>query len=123
MGFSDAVRSCLTKYAIFSGRACRSEYWWFALFGIIVDVAGNIIDSAIGTGFVGFVAGIALLLPNIAVGIRRLHDIDRTGWWALIAFVPVIGWILLIVWACTPGTPGPNRFGPNPLPAMAGVVV
>lgn len=100
----------------------RSEYWFFVLFGVIVDALGGVIDVMAGTSFVAGLAGLALLLPNWAVGVRRLHDIDRSGWWVLLSLVPVLGWIVLFVWACTRGTPGANRFGPDPLPRAAAII-
>jgi uncharacterized membrane protein YhaH (DUF805 family) len=121
MNFGEAIASGFRNYVNFSGRAARSEYWYWALFLFIVGTATLLIDLAIfptvETGPVNTVVSIALLLPNLAVSVRRLHDIDRTGWWILIAFT-VIGIILLLVWACVKGTDGPNRFGPDPLGAM-----
>jgi uncharacterized membrane protein YhaH (DUF805 family) len=114
VGFVDAIKIGFNNYATFSGRAARSEYWYWTLFTIIASVVAEIIDSVLGLGLVGFIVSLALLLPSIAVAVRRLHDIDRTGWWLLIAFTGV-GIILLIVWDCIQGTTGPNRFGPDPL--------
>ena len=115
MGFVEAIRTCLSKNSTFSGRASRSEYWFFYLFVIIASLVGVLIGVAVGVRLIGDIIALALLLPNIAVSVRRLHDIDRSGWWMLLDFVPVIGWIVLLVWACTRGTVGPNRFGPDPL--------
>lgn len=121
MSFTAAVRSALTQYVGFSGRARRSEYWWFALFTVLVGVAAAILDNLLGTdwggsgnGLIGLVANLALLLPSLAVGVRRLHDTDRSGWWLLIALIPLIGAIVLLVFFCTDGTPGQNRFGHSP---------
>ncbi|MDG4835009.1 MULTISPECIES: DUF805 domain-containing protein [unclassified Micromonospora] len=121
MSFIDAVKSVLSKYVGFTGRARRSEYWWFALFTILVSIVASILDGALGldfegstTGLIGLVASLALLLPSLAVGVRRLHDTDRTGWWLLIALVPLVGFIVLIVFFVLDSTPGTNRFGPNP---------
>ena len=122
MGFGDAIKSVLSKYVTFTGRAPRSEYWFWVLFVFIISIAASILDMAvfpwsnIGSGPLSLILTLGLLLPNIAVGIRRLHDIDRTGWWLLICLIPLIGIIVLLVWACTRGTLGPNRFGPDPLP-------
>ncbi len=115
MGFSEAIRTCFSKCATFSGRAPRSEFWFFWLFGIIVDLIGEVIDRARGTIIVGALITIVLLLPTIAVSLRRLHDIDRSGWWYLLVLIPIIGWIVLLVWYCTRGTVGPNRYGSDPL--------
>jgi uncharacterized membrane protein YhaH (DUF805 family) len=112
MGFADAVRTCLTNYATFQGRAVRSEYWYFILFIFIVEIVTYLIDfTIIGYPVLYTIAMIGLILPSLAAGVRRLHDTDRSGWWLLISFVPLIGTILLIVWFCTRGTDSPNRFG------------
>ena len=121
----------LKKYAVFSGRSRRMEYWYFVLFNIIVAVVLSLIDRLTGTfsaaSNIGLLSGIyalAVLIPTLAVTVRRLHDIDRTGWWILINLIPLIGTIVLLVFELTPGTPGSNRFGPDPKQATgeAGVV-
>lgn len=114
MGFADAVSTCFGKYGDFGGRAVRSEYWYWVLFGVIVGVILALVQvfvSERGGTVLGWVFDLATIVPSIAVAARRLHDIDRSGWWQLLAFVPVIGWIILIVWFCQAGTPGTNRFG------------
>ena len=114
MNFGEAIKSGFGNYVTFSGRAARSEFWYWTLFSALADLGGGIIDGALGTGLIGVVISLALLLPGVAVSVRRLHDLDRTGWWALIAFTG-IGIILLIVWDCMKGTTGSNRFGADPL--------
>ena len=114
MGFVDAVKSGFTGYVDFRGRSSRSEYWWFLLFYIIVIIALSILDIS-GAGVLVAVGYLAFLLPTIAVQVRRLHDIDRSGWWILITFVPIVGAIVLLVWYCTKGSNGSNRFGQDPL--------
>lgn len=118
MGFQEAVGTCLQKYAVFEGRARRSEYWWFFLFNIIMQLVTGMIDALLfgedGFGLVNGLYTLAVLLPGIAVGVRRLHDTDRSGWWLLISFIPVVGFIVLIIWFTRPGTRGANRFGPDP---------
>jgi uncharacterized membrane protein YhaH (DUF805 family) len=111
----------LKKYAVFGGRSRRKEYWYFVLFNLIVSLVLSAIDALLGTfssstnvGLLGGIYGLAIIIPSIAVSVRRLHDIDRTGWWLLISLVPVIGTIVLLVFAALEGTPGENRFGPNP---------
>jgi len=111
----------LKKYAMFGGRSRRKEYWYFVLFSLIVSLVLSAIDALLGTfssstnvGLLGGIYGLAIIIPSIAVSVRRLHDIDRTGWWVLISLVPVIGTIVLLVFAALEGTPGENRFGPNP---------
>jgi uncharacterized membrane protein YhaH (DUF805 family) len=114
MNFGDAIKAGFGKYVTFSGRAARSEFWYWTLFSILADVAAALIDGVLGTNLIGGVVSLALLLPGIAVSVRRLHDIDRTGWWLLIAFT-FVGIILLIVWNCMKGSTGSNRFGADPL--------
>ena len=117
MGFGDAVRSCLRNYVGFSGRARRSEFWFFVLFSMLVQVVFAVVDLVllgVGDGAFGAIASLALLLPSLAVGVRRLHDVGRSGWWMLIILVPLIGVILLLIWNLSRGEDGPNRFGPNP---------
>ena len=117
MSFGESVRTVLSNYASFDGRAMRSEFWWFALFYLLVQLAGGVLDAMLfpnSFGPIGALASLALLLPYLAVAARRLHDIDRTGWWQLIGFVPVIGAVVLIVFFVQRGTPGPNRFGAPP---------
>jgi uncharacterized membrane protein YhaH (DUF805 family) len=118
MNFVEATKAGFNKYVTFSGRAARSEYWFWTLFTVIASIVAGILDAIVGFGIIGTIVSLAVLLPSIAVAVRRLHDLDRTGWWILIAFT-VIGIILLIVWDCTKGTSGPNRFGPDPLPPGA----
>lgn len=116
MTFPQAVLSVYRNYATFSGRAPRSEYWWFYLFFMLASAALSTLDAAIGTN--GLLTGlflIASLLPVIAVAVRRLHDVDRSGWWYFIVLVPLVGVIVQFVWACTRGTTGTNRFGADPL--------
>ena len=116
MNFGEAIKSGFNNYVTFSGRAARSEFWYWILFSALANLVGGIIDGALGTGLIGVVISLALLLPGVAVSVRRLHDLDRTGWWLLIAFTG-IGIILLIVWNCMKGTTGSNSFGADPLAA------
>ena len=105
----------LKKYAVFTGRAHRTEYWMFFLINIIIAIAIGLIEGLFGSpGVVGMIYGLAVLLPGIAVGVRRLHDTDRSGWWLLIGLIPIIGVIVLIVFFVQDSTPGPNQFGSNP---------
>jgi uncharacterized membrane protein YhaH (DUF805 family) len=116
MGFSQAVRVCLTHYATFEGRARRPEYWYFTLFcalaGIVTSLADAVLFPGFEYGFLGFIYGLALFLPSIAVGVRRLHDIGRSGWWMLLALLPVLGMIILLIWSCR-RSDADNRFGPS----------
>ncbi|GLY31109.1 DUF805 domain-containing protein [Kineosporia sp. NBRC 101731] len=115
MSFQDAVRTVLTKkYVDFSGRARRSEYWFWTLFAVIVTVVAAIIDAVIGFQIVTYIAFVALLLPGIAVTVRRLHDTGRSGFWYLIVFVPFVGGLVLFVFTLLDSEAGSNAYGPNP---------
>lgn len=118
MGFGDAIRSGFRNYVKYSRRAARSEYWFWFLFAFLVAIAASLIDTFLigsGQGPVYTITGLALFLPGLAVGIRRLHDRDRRGWWMFIVLIPIVGIIILIVWLVSVGTAGPNRFGPDRL--------
>lgn len=130
--------SVLRRYADFSGRARRPEYWMFALINTIVVLGLLLADGALGTGFhppyhsgdiglfrfatrLGILSGaysLAVLLPSLAVGVRRLHDTGRSGWWLLIGLVPYVGGIVVLVFASLAGTNGPNRYGADPTGAV-----
>jgi uncharacterized membrane protein YhaH (DUF805 family) len=119
MSFMDAVKAVLTNYVGFSGRARRSEYWWFVLFNVIVSVVAGIIAGLIRFPLLSTLVSLALLLPGIAVSIRRMHDIGKSGWVLLLGLIPLVGAIILIVWACKDSDPGQNAYGPNPKGAAA----
>lgn len=111
----------LKKYTLFEGRAGRPEYWYFFLFNIIIGIVLSIVDGITGTfsqdvgvGLLGGVYMLAVFLPALAVTVRRLHDSDRSGWWALIALVPIIGGLVLLVFMMLSGTAADNRFGRSP---------
>ena len=116
----------LKKYAVFNGRATRGEDWYFALFNVIISIVLFVIDVVIGTysaeaglGLLGGVYALAVLIPSIAVGVRRLHDTGRSGWWLLIVLIPLIGAIVLLVFTVQDSKPGENQYGPNPKSATA----
>jgi uncharacterized membrane protein YhaH (DUF805 family) len=122
----DWAKRPLQKYMDFSGRAPRAEYWWFVLFVIIGEVIAMIVDSIIGTGQMFGPYGLvlclfllAVIVPSLAVGVRRLHDTDRPGWWLLIGLIPIIGAIVLLVFFVTEGTKGDNQYGPDPYAGQA----
>jgi uncharacterized membrane protein YhaH (DUF805 family) len=123
MSFTDAVRHCLANYANFTGRARRSEYWFFMLALVLLNIAASILDAvllSVGVFLsISLLAMLATLVPAIAVATRRLHDVGRSGWWQLVVFVPLVGWIIALVWFARAGDPGPNRFGPPPGHALA----
>jgi len=111
----------LRKYAVFEGRARRMEYWMFVLINCLIIVVLSVVDTVVGLFSLGNSVGaltglywLVVLVPSVAVTVRRLHDTDRSGWWALLALLPVLGTIVLFVFCVLDGTPGPNRFGENP---------
>jgi len=112
----------LKNYAQFDGRSRRSEYWYFFLFNVIVAVVLGVVDGVLrkilGFGMFGMLYGLAVLVPGVAVSIRRLHDTDRSGWWLLLAFVPIVGF-LLIWFMAQESNAGTNRYGQNPRLAIA----
>lgn len=123
MSFQQSIKACLfDRYADFSGRATRAEFWYFYLFSSILTICALVLDAAMS-----FYAGhremispiyliitIILFLPSLAVAVRRFHDIDKSGWWYLFNLIPFIGWAFFIMWMCTPGTAGRNDYGENP---------
>lgn len=113
MTFDEAIRDGLSKYAQFSGRSSRSAYWWFYLFSLLVYIAAAVVDAVIKSPIFTILVLIGLFLPTLAVLVRRLHDTDRSGWWVFISFVPLVGTIVLIVFACTDSGP-PNKWGAGP---------
>jgi len=117
----DWFLAALKKYAVFEGRARRREFWFFVLFVLIIEIVLNIVDRFTGTYNAEYGAGLlcgifmlAVLIPSLAVGARRLHDTGRSGWWLLIGLVPIIGAIVLIVFYVMDSQPGTNAYGPNP---------
>ena len=115
MSFGEAVNSGFENFANFSGRASRAAYWWWFLFGVLVSIATNILDAAvIGAPVLSPLAGLALFIPNLSVGVRRLHDTGRSGWWILIGLIPIIGWIVLLIFLIEQGDAGDNEYGPPP---------
>ena len=123
MSLSQAVSSVLlNKYATFSGRARRSEYWWWYLFITIVGIIASIIDRAagltysdltVGGGWIATITGIVFFIPTLAVSIRRLHDTSKSGWWILIGLIPLIGWLILL-WFYVTDSDADNQYGPYP---------
>jgi uncharacterized membrane protein YhaH (DUF805 family) len=114
MNFVDAVKTVLTiNYANFNSRSARSEYWWWVLFSVIVAVIFYFLVMAVpGIRYLQMIYSLAVLIPSLAVAVRRLHDIDKSGWWILIGLIPIIGWIVLIYWYIQEGTRGDNQYGP-----------
>jgi len=117
MGFVDAVKSFFSRYVDFAGRSSRSEYWWAQLGLFLIGLVVGFIAGLLGELAI-IVIGIfylAIIIPSIALTVRRLHDNDKSGWWILIAFVPILGGLYLFYLFVIKGTTGPNRFGPDPL--------
>lgn len=114
---------CLKQYFDFSGRARRKEYWLFCLFNLIIAYILNVIDSVIGLtfpvgivelGILGVIYSILLFIPGLAVGVRRLHDIGKSGWFYLIGLIPLVGAIIVLIWFCKEGEHKTNKWGPDP---------
>ena len=116
MGFVEALESVVVKnYANFSGRARRSEYWYFALANFIFGAVSGVLSVAYPEFmYLVYIVGLALLVPGLAVSVRRLHDIGKSGWWYLIGFVPYIGALVLFVFFVKDSQPGENKWGANP---------
>ncbi|HAE99900.1 MAG TPA: DUF805 domain-containing protein [Methylophilaceae bacterium] len=110
MSFLDAVKLCFNKFADFNGRAARPEFWWFVLFCIL----GSVVLEFVGS-FVSWAFSLATLLPSLAVGARRLHDVNKSGWLQLLWLIPILGWIYLIYVCVQPGDAEDNQYGVPPL--------
>ena len=108
MTFVNAIKVCFSKYATFTGRARRSEYWYWFLFSLLVGLFLGWIP------ILGWIISLALVIPGIAVFVRRMHDTGHSGWWWFLGFVPIIGFIVLLVWCCTDSQPEDNQWGANP---------
>ena len=117
MDFQTSIKTCFNKFAVFSGRASRSEFWFFVLFGILGAIIASIIDVMIlgypfeENGPINLIFSVALIVPSLSVAARRLHDINKSGWWQLL-WITIIGGILLIIWHATEGENKKNKFGP-----------
>lgn len=117
----EAYKKAWQNYANFSGRASRADYWWFTLANMLVSAAFSLLGTMGGDSFLGTIIvavsaiySLAVFIPSLAVCIRRLHDIEKSGWWYLIVLVPCIGSIVFLVFCCMAGTPGDNKYGPDP---------
>ncbi|MFW2003748.1 DUF805 domain-containing protein [Acinetobacter baumannii] len=107
--YQQAIFTCFKKFADFKGRARRREFWYFELFCVLLNLLLSFMNEDLAT-----LAMLITLIPNIAVNVRRLHDIDRSGWWMLIALVPIVGVLLLLFWATQEGNPTANQYGESP---------
>ena len=116
MDFQTSIKTCFNKFAVFSGRASRSEFWFFVLFGILGGIIASIIDVMIlgypfeENGPINLIFSVALIVPSLSVAARRLHDINKSGWWQLLVFT-LIGIIPLVIWMATEGTKKKNKHG------------
>ncbi|MFG1479950.1 DUF805 domain-containing protein [Xanthobacter sp. V4C-4] len=144
MDFITAIKTCFAKYAVFQGRATRSEFWWFELFLVLVALTvplavvllmGPVVSERVtmdgpmghgwgmmwasgGPGILPHLVNLLLFLPALAVTVRRLHDVGRSGWWVLIMMLPAIGFLLLLFWWVQPSEPRDNAYGPAPYPLL-----
>lgn len=109
MSFVDAVKLCFTKFADFEGRAKRPEFWWFVLFCVVGSLVLGIVSSYVSWAF-----SLATLIPSLAVGARRLHDVNKSGWLQLLGLIPILGWIYLIYVCAQPGDAADNQYGAPP---------
>jgi uncharacterized membrane protein YhaH (DUF805 family) len=117
MTFIESIKAVLTNYVGFTGRAGRPEFWWFQLFSVLVSVVFSTLSGGNTSSFfgvIGSLASLALFLPSLAVGVRRLHDIGRSGWYLLLALIPLVGAIILIVWFARRGDDIGNAYGEAP---------
>ena len=127
MGFGAAIASGFRNYVRTRGRATRSEFWYWTLFSILAGVSGSVADAIVASaahlnqfGLIGGLVNLVLFLPGVAVTIRRLHDTDHAGWWMLLP-ITIIGIIPYMIWVCSRGTPGANRYGLGTSADIAGV--
>jgi uncharacterized membrane protein YhaH (DUF805 family) len=111
----------LTNYVGFTGRARRSEYWWFVLINALILLVLTVVGRAMNSTILYTLYSLAVFLPGLAVSVRRLHDTDKSGWWLLINFIPFIGWIVYLVFMFTDSTPGANQYGPSPKEATSAI--
>ena len=118
MTFPDAIKHAFQNWSDFQGRASRSEYWWFFLFTVLLGIVTGVLDSIIfgsgSLGILGLIGTLAILVPGLSLWFRRLHDVDKSAWWTLIALIPLIGILALLFFATQPGSEGSNRFGAPP---------
>lgn len=114
MTFGESIKTCFSKYATVAGRASRSEYWWWFLFSVLVQAGGAFVSETVA----GLLA-LALLLPSVAAGARRLHDIGRSSWWLLLGLIPLIGALILLYWLVQPSAQQANEYGEAPATAPA----
>lgn len=113
VGFQEAIQLFIKNFVNFEGRSSRGAFWWAYLAIVIGSIVASVIDGIIGIPLVGGLFSLAVIIPNIASGIRRLHDIDKSGTWLFIGLIPLVGAIILIIWFAQAGQRAANRFGPD----------
>jgi len=111
ISFSDAISLAFTNYVNFSGRATRAEFWWFFLFTTLLSLVTQVIDTVSSIGILNLISSLVVFVPSLSVGVRRLHDINKSGWWLLLWFAIIIGWIVLLIWHVRPSDKGANQYG------------
>ena len=123
--FAEAIKSGFRNYFNFKGRSTRAELWWWVLFTLVTGFALAVVDSIIGTsgkpeeqGFLEGLFGLFTLLPTLALGTRRLHDINRSGWWMFLLLAIFVGWFVLLLWSIRKGDQNPNKYGSDPYPKL-----
>ena len=121
VSFGEAVSRAFSNYATFQGRARRSEFWWFYLFNVLAGIATTLLDNALGITFamsiqgpISLIVGLFMVLPLLALIVRRLHDVGKCGWWWFIGLIPIVGPIILLVYIVTDSEPNDNQYGPSP---------
>ena len=110
VGFGEAISEGFKNLTTFKGRASRSAFWWFFLGAIIIDVVGAVVGRAAGAVAIQYVVSVIIALVSLSLSVRRLHDTGKSGYWWFIGLIPIIGGIVLLVFYCLPGTPGPNKY-------------
>lgn len=124
MGFQEAVKSFISRYTDFKGRSARSEFWWVVLALFIINILIGIVTALIGEtlgGILSLVFTLGIIIPYIALAVRRFHDLDKSGWWFLTLLIPLVNFIVVLVFFTRKGTDGPNQYGPDPLGSDASV--
>lgn len=111
VSFTEAISLAFNNYLNFNGRATRAEFWWFFLFTTLLSLVTQAIDTFSSIGILNLISSLIVLIPSLSVGVRRLHDINKSGWWLLLWFAIIIGWIVLLIWQVRPSDKGTNQYG------------
>jgi len=114
VGFADAIKLGFNNYFTFSGRSRRSEYWFWALFTFLGGAVFQVVDGITGVAIFYSIFSLVIIIPGLALGARRLHDIGKSGWWQLLWVAVLVGWVILIIWNIRDSDEAPNSHGPNP---------